>query len=833
MTITLRPYQQKVIDDLTAALRKGYRKPLIVCATGGGKCFAKGTKIVKYDGSIINVEDLKVGDVIMGYDSKPRTIKSICSGYEQMYDIIPVKGEKYTVNESHILSLKISGNRAVYCGKKRFEPNSVANVTIKEYLSSNNNFKHVAKGWRNGVEFEDKNVPIPPYLLGLWLGDGDRYDPAITTIDHEIIEYIYSYAKSINCFVRKDDITYNISRGRNNKIKNKFRESLKDLKLIDNKHIPHIYLCNSRKKRLELLAGLIDTDGSLGHQYDYITKSRTLADDVLYLCRSLGLAAYLSEQHKSCTYKGNKKTGIYYRISISGDIHNIPCKIERKKALPRRQKKDVLRVGLTIKDIGYGQYFGFELKEDNRLFLLADFTVVHNTAIATKIAEGIKNKGNSLIFMCHRTELVDQTYRTFLKNDIEPDFIAAGRKFNPNSDCHIAMVNTLLRRLQKVDCPNVLICDESHHLASKTWKTVSDYYNKSITIGLTATPCRLDGKPLSDMFDCMIIGPQTDELIREGYLVPYKYYAPTNLDTSKIKVVNGEYQAQALDEFMRESSVIGDNIEQYKKLAMGKRNVVFACNVKHSMEIVRRYNEAGIPAAHLDGNTNTGERKQIIKDFESGKVKVLSNVDLFGEGFDLPAIEVVSMLRPTMSLSLCIQQWGRGLRTAPEIGKTECLILDHVNNYQRHGLPDEHREWSLDGGIKRKKRGQSSDIKIKRCPNCFFAHPPALKCPNCGYEYTSDGKTIKEVAGELYLIDSEEYKQAKKREVIEVSSYEELVKLEHDRGYKVGWAENRWKAKTGEDLTASFAGYERIAAVRGYSNGWAWFRWKNKRSKNK
>ena len=453
------------------------------------------------------------------------------------------------------------------------------------------------------------------------------------------------------------------------------------------------------------------------------------------------------------------------------------------------------------------------------------------TAIATKIAEGVKNKGNDLIFMCHRTELVDQTYRTFLKNDIEPDFIAAGRKFNPTSDCYIAMVNTLLRRLQKVSCPKVMIVDECHHLASKTWKTVSDYYKNSLLIGLTATPCRLDGKPLSDMFDCMIIGPQTDELIKAGYLVPYKYYAPTNLDTSKVKVVNGEYQAQALDSLLQESSVIGDNIAQYKKLAMGKRNVVFACNRKHGMEIVNRYLEAGISAELLDGTLSPSDRKKMVDRFSKGDTKVIVSIDVISEGFDLPAIEVVSMLRPTMSLSLCIQQWGRGLRTAPEIGKTECLILDHVNNYQRHGLPDEHREWSLDGGIKRKKRGQSSDIKIKRCPNCFFAHPPALKCPNCGYEYTSDGKTIKEVAGELYLIDSEEYKQAKKREVIEVSSYEELVKLEHDRGYKVGWAENRWKAKTGEDLTASFAGYERIAAVRGYSSGWVWYRWKNKRKK--
>lgn len=473
------------------------------------------------------------------------------------------------------------------------------------------------------------------------------------------------------------------------------------------------------------------------------------------------------------------------------------------------------------------------LRKGYRRPLLVLPTGAGKTVVASKLAEGIKNKGNSLIFMCHRTELVDQTYRTFLKNDIEPDFIAAGRKFNPNSDCRIAMVNTLLRRLQKVDCPNVLIVDETQYVLSKTWKTIVDYFDKAIVIGLTATPYRLDGKPLSDLYDCMIQGPTTDELIKIGNLVPYKYYAPTNLDTSKIKVVNGEYQAQALAETIKESSVIGDNIEQYKKLANGKRNVVFACNIKHSQEIVRRYNEAGIPAAHLDGNTNPSERKKIIKEFESGNIKVLSNVSLFGEGFDLPAIEVVSMLRPTMSLSLCIQQWGRGLRTAPEIGKTECIILDHVNNYQRHGMPDERREWSLDGGVKRKKRGQQSEIKIKRCPNCFFAHSPALKCPNCGYEYTSDGKTIKEVAGELYLIDSEEYKQAQKREVITVESLGELVKIERERGYKNGWAVHTWEHKTGKKLTDTFSGYEEIAKAYGYSNGWAWFKWKNKRSKLK
>lgn len=471
------------------------------------------------------------------------------------------------------------------------------------------------------------------------------------------------------------------------------------------------------------------------------------------------------------------------------------------------------------------------LKKGYRSPLIVCATGGGKTAIATKIAEGVQKKGNKLMFMCHRTELVDQTYRTFLKNDIEPDFIVAGRKYQPNKRCYIAMVNTLLRRLHKVDCPDVMIVDESHHIASKTWKTVADYYEKSIKIGLTATPCRLDGKPLSGMFDSIVIGPQTDELIKAGFLVPYLYYAPTNLDTSKVKISGGEFNADSLQECLKESNIIGDNISQYKKLAMGKRNVVFACNRKHAMSIVDRYIAEGISAELLDGTLDAGTRKKIVDKFSKGDTKVIVSIDVISEGFDLPAIEVVSMLRPTMSLSLCIQQWGRGLRTAPEIEKTHCLILDHVNNYQRHGLPDDHREWSLDKGIVRVKRGESSDIKIKRCPNCFYAHAPSLKCPNCGHEYIADDRTIKEVDGELYLINSEEYKEAKKKEVITVSSYEELIRIEKERGFKLGWAEKQWKLKTGKDLMSTFSGYEEIARTRGYSNGWAYFRWKNKRNK--
>ena len=211
--------------------------------------------------------------------------------------------------------------------------------------------------------------------------------------------------------------------------------------------------------------------------------------------------------------------------------------------------------------------------------------------------------------------------------------------------------------------------------------------------------------------------------------------------------------------------------------------------------------------------------------FRSGETSVLVNVDLFGEGFDLPAIEVVSLLRPTQSTSLYLQQVGRALRTCPEMGKQRALILDHVNNYKTHGMPDEEREWSLNHEYKPKRKQEQSSVHIKRCPMCFFAHAPSLTCPNCGYQYGADGKTIEEVAGELTLIGSDEYNALRQREVIVANNLIDLVRIEKQRGYKFGWAEAQYRAKTGINLKASFDGFEEIAKARGYNRSWAWVQW--------
>lgn len=370
-----------------------------------------------------------------------------------------------------------------------------------------------------------------------------------------------------------------------------------------------------------------------------------------------------------------------------------------------------------------------------------------------------------------------------------------------------------------------------HHIASSTWKTIAEYYKDSVHIGLTATPCRLDGKPLDTAFDDMIEVINTKQLIEQGYLSPYQYYAPSSIDASELAMSsNGDYSKESLAQASFSARIVGDNIQQYIKLANGKRNIVFAINRIHGMDITRRYKEAGISAEFLDGETPDKKRRDVVNAFEEGKINVLVNCDLFGEGFDLPAVEVVSLLRPTASTSLYLQQVGRGLRTCKEIGKTHALILDHVNNWQRHGLPDEVREWSLNTGLTKRKRNASSSIAIRRCPRCFFAHSPALCCPNCGYKYQADGKEIKEIAGELVLLGTEQARQQQKKEVIIADNLKELVRIEKDRGLKTFWAEKQWQLKTGENLWGSLNGLEKIAEARGYSNGWAWVRW-NKRSR--
>lgn len=372
-----------------------YKRGLILWGPpGGGKCLGYNTPVMMSDGSIKKVQDVKIGDLIMGDDSKPRTILSLASGKEMMYRISPVKGDSYIVNESHILSLKRHGRTS----KLGLPKTDIIDISVKDYINSSNTFKNRFKGYRVGVSFQEKPVKIDPYFLGLWLGDGTSTKPSITTMDMEVVSSINAIASQWGLSVRSEKAggkakTYHITSGEQNgkKNRNPLLVQMKSMNLISNKHIPQVYLINSSENRLALLAGLLDSDGYLHNNFFEITsKFETLANDITYLSRSLGFAAYITEKKKASQ---NGTIGQYWQVSISGNVSKIPTKLPRKQATTRQQIKDVLVTGITVEPIGYDSYYGFEI-DGNRRFLLGDFTVTHNTvAIKLLMNELVKKDG--------------------------------------------------------------------------------------------------------------------------------------------------------------------------------------------------------------------------------------------------------------------------------------------------------------------------------------------------------------------------------------------------------------------------------------------------------
>jgi hypothetical protein len=352
------------------------RNLLMVHGTGVGKCHGRGTSVLMYDGSKKLVEDVDVGDILMGDDSTPRTVESLARGRDQMYRITGVKGDSYVVNSEHVLCLQHTSTR-----------NVVTELTVKEFLKKSNKIQRNLKGYRTSVDFITKAVDFDPYILGVWLGDGSQRDPVITSQDAAILHYLRDFCQRNNSVLTfQSRYTYRVS-AVSGECENVFLNFLKKYDLINNKHVPDDYKINSREIRLQVLAGLIDTDGYLiNGTYEIIQKSEQLANDIVFLARSVGLATTTRLAEKSCIYKGERVSGLYYRTFISGDTDMIPVKILRKKASPRTQIKDVLRYGITVSGLGEDDYFGFTLNGNHR-YVLGDFTVTHNSCTAIQIAE--------------------------------------------------------------------------------------------------------------------------------------------------------------------------------------------------------------------------------------------------------------------------------------------------------------------------------------------------------------------------------------------------------------------------------------------------------------
>jgi PBSX family phage terminase large subunit len=375
---------------------------LVIGGARSGKCFQKGTQVLRFDGSVANVEDVKVGDLLLGPDSQKRTVVSLARGREKMFKIIPNRGNAFVCNESHTLTLKSSGLRLHFKtenGKKRefFEKaGTVHNMTVQEYLALSKKKQKCFKIYRTeGIEFgtKQRKLSLDPYFLGLWLGDGTATGTQITNPEPEIAAYIEDYAASFGLYVRRGHRRPSktcpdlIITSGNSVQKNPVLGLLRENGLIQNKHIPQQYLVASRKNRLRLLAGLLDTDGHLSNEcyYEISQKSKTLATQIVFLARSLGFTATIKENRKACVKPdGSRKWGTYYRINIFGNVEKIPLRVERKKLKKSlKHRTDHLVTGFEIEELSEDDYYGFELAGADRLFLLADFTVVHNSIGST------------------------------------------------------------------------------------------------------------------------------------------------------------------------------------------------------------------------------------------------------------------------------------------------------------------------------------------------------------------------------------------------------------------------------------------------------------------
>lgn len=415
------------------------------------------------------------------------------------------------------------------------------------------------------------------------------------------------------------------------------------------------------------------------------------------------------------------------------------------------------------------------------------------TLVMAYMAYTAVSRSKRTIFLVHRRELIQQASRTLTRYGIS-------HGINGNTDhlIQIASVQTVARRLHKIGIPDLVILDECHHATANTWKKCLEYWADAYVVGLTATPARLNGQGLGDVFEGLVIGPTAQKLIEQGYLTPYKYYAPPQVaDFEGVKIKMGDYDGAEIEIRVNKPKVIGDAVNHYIKLANGKQAIAYCASVLHSQNTADAFNAAGISAKHIDGTTPASERDKAIEDFRRGEITILCNMDLIGEGFDVPTMEVVILLRPTQSLTLFIQQSMRGMRPDKNNPFKTAIILDHVGNVFRHGLPDAPREWSLEG-VQKRKKGENASVGIRTCLQCYLCHSPAPVCPYCGYEYSLTPRQLAAEAGELKEYDAKVLEASKRKKRIELNMCKTIADLKQyaaENGFKPGWVYVRAKLK--------------------------------------
>ena len=330
------------------------------------------------------------------------------------------------------------------------------------------------------------------------------------------------------------------------------------------------------------------------------------------------------------------------------------------------------------------------------------------TTVFAEIVRKAHEKNKHVLIVVHRTELLEQIAERLQSFGVSVGIISADYTPEDEKEVQVATIQTLSRR--KNPKAEIVIIDECHHSKAATYKALWTLYPEARFLGVTATPVRINGEGFDDLYNILISVGSLSYFIEHGYLVKMKHLVCSIPDISKVKQRMREYDMKMLKNVMLDNSLMANLVESYIKHAKGKKTIVFAVDIEHSQNIVERYLEAGIPAAHVDANTSKKERKSILEKFRTGEILVLSNVDIVSEGFDVPDCEAVQLARPTKSLVLYLQQVGRCMR--PSEGKEFGIILDNAGVWLEHGLSSIDREWALKGIEKTKKYTQGKLVTV-------------------------------------------------------------------------------------------------------------------------
>lgn len=402
------------------------------------------------------------------------------------------------------------------------------------------------------------------------------------------------------------------------------------------------------------------------------------------------------------------------------------------------------------------------------------------TVVMAHIAKGATDKGNTVLFFSHRKEINEQVVNTFKRNDVDMSLVT------------IDSVGKISRCLETLTQPSLILIDEAHHVKAKTYLKIIEHFKDSVILMFTGTPVRLDGSGFNDIADDLIIGKSVKWLQDNGNIAPFKYYAPSLIDTTSLKKRGGEFTKKSVDDTMKRV-IYGDVIRHYEKLAKGKQAIVYTHSVEASESVSRTFNEQGYTSIAISGKTPPEERERAMRAFRDGELTIMVNCELFTEGIDLPNVDVCIMLRPTQSLSLYLQFAMRALN--PRDGKT-AIIIDHVGNVDRHGLPNADRDWSLKGVDKTKKKTKLGEPTTRTCDDCYATFWSVERiCPMCGHE----NKPTKEEIEIIREIQLEERRQevASKVETFVTSdqcqTVEELKEFAKQHGYKPGWVYHQQK----------------------------------------